>query len=601
MPLPLIIPGILAVLGGMALGKRREEAQAAEDQLKRDQAILAQDFNAAVDRGDTDWIRVNEPTLKKYWTKDALAARMGTAETNTAQKQMERTMQALGAVIDAQNKGAPGQGPAPTGAPQGTGVPPLPLGPQPPGSIPGMQGTPEENIYEPTGIPMSGPLTTRPPEEARRTTAGAMIVPPSGTQPAPTAQARPAPQRRAASDMGVTEVGYDPRKGITRATFGKMTEKQSDKEAVVDFYQRIQGGASPAKALEESRANGHVMNHQLEASVMGMLFEQGVQQNLADLKKAGAKGSPRDLYMRAVQMTTAHVPAEFAGPRAAKYLDELSKEPTVDITTRMQVADVLNSNMSSSEKASKIMQLTGESPTKFGINVPEGRGAAFERLTPGEQAETQRYHAPTSIMQTPEGPKAVARVPGAMIPKPPVPPVESRVLTSAKQGFDIVERTLHDYNAMVAKNGPAKFSTKMREALANNAKAQKWDNFTGLIGQTKEEIAFATSYNRLAANLRSLSNQPGHFSDQDALYAMQSLGSAALGRGVFPQQLRKTLDDIANLHNSTLETTASRGFDTSNFQRLDPNEGRRIKMKDGSVQVWSGKAGGWVPEAQYVR
>jgi hypothetical protein len=402
-------------------------------------------------------------------------------------------------------------------------------------------------------------------------------LPVTANPPQPTAAAAPGPR----SGLTVTGINIGA-EGKTSVQLGRLTENQADAEALATFTQRVQGGALPQAAMEQGDAEGRGMSVPMRKLVMEGVFNEAAQAHYQSFLKAGVQGSRRDLMLRAATLA------------------ENAKVALSDPAVREQVAQIWNDpKMKEVDKQSAVIRLTGQSPAALGMGTPPGaRERAFEQLTPQEQKGV--LQAPQQvIVQTAEGPQAVSRAPGAPpIPKPPIASTDARDLAALKTGYDDFS-ALREAGRQMFDKQKTNLSTKLREALAQNQRAQKMENFTNLFGFTPEEKKFAAKYNALIGRLGDISSEGRRLSDQDATRMLRGIGDAALGRGQFDEQIRASMDLVATRHNNLLDAQDKTGKDVSKFTRLDPNVGRRIKMRDGSVRVYNGKD--WVPEAEFMQ
>lgn len=115
MPIPLIVPGILALLGGMAVNNAGNNNKQELEKRKNSRELLERDvIGPAIKSGDVDVLKLHEPTLKKYYPKDDLAVMHSVAETNKGKNSVE-ALQAMIAKLNGEQSQAGGQ---PQGAPQ---------------------------------------------------------------------------------------------------------------------------------------------------------------------------------------------------------------------------------------------------------------------------------------------------------------------------------------------------------------------------------------------------------------------------------------------------------------------------------------------------
>ena len=482
-------------------------------------------------------------------------------EAQEAEEGMQRTMRIIESL---RGRGAPSAtAPAPT-APSPT---PLPSGMMESAPIGEVSIGATEPVMQPAIQPQYAQIPPQPQPQTQPMAVRAPVAP--------------------RSDLTVTGVTLGEKGKLKGINLGRLTERQSDREAVIAFHGRVKSGMSPKEAMEQGEAEGLTMNNKLRETLMAQYFEDTAQMYFKQLKATRPNVSTRDLMLQAASQAGQEVGAEHAGPRWSKYTDELAANVFAnDPSLRQKVADVItDTNKRSDERAAEVLKLTGESPQKLGMSIPVGRQRGFEQLPPETQAKV--LTAPQVILPGGEGPIAVRPTPGTPLPKPPMPALDRRTLVAAQQGLELVRDVDRTYAAMVKAHGTARFSAKLRESISANQNVQKLDNLTNLVGQTPTEVKFAAAYNEAVANLRTLSGKPeSQFSDKDALLKLKGLGSAALGRAAFPAQLRALSDFIANGYNLTLDSMPQ--HDTSAFKRIDVNIGRQFKTKDGSVKVYAG-------------
>jgi hypothetical protein len=136
----------------MAVGYRKKQLEGEALQQKRDIESIQPDFGAAVERGDSNWIRVNEPTLKKYWTKDVIDLHKNTAEANSQAQQMKRLAATIHAIESATGGNAGQLAQQPAQDISALGNPVAPTNAAPANAMPTDQPVNEMNV---TGQPTS--------------------------------------------------------------------------------------------------------------------------------------------------------------------------------------------------------------------------------------------------------------------------------------------------------------------------------------------------------------------------------------------------------------------------------------------------------------
>jgi hypothetical protein len=102
--------GILSLLGGLAVGYRKKQLEGEALQNKRDyEDNVKPGVDAAIERGDTGWLKTNEPTLRKFHTKDVLDLNMRSAEASSQAQKIQRFTQGVQTLHSMMNPGQPDQ------------------------------------------------------------------------------------------------------------------------------------------------------------------------------------------------------------------------------------------------------------------------------------------------------------------------------------------------------------------------------------------------------------------------------------------------------------------------------------------------------------
>lgn len=608
---PAVIGAIMQrVIGGFgaddaAKAKERQEA------LKRLKPILEKSIEA----GNTDVISQNRENLKAMGLSDSEINIYDSAAKGNKPKSPEEINAVVGAIMQGlQQPGGRQAGGAPSATAQAQ-MAPTALQGLVQGTMPEGAHTAPMSLYgpgeqAPTLAPetQTEPLQTRmqlptlPSERAQQQQQAQRQQYPQGEPPSsqPLTQPEALPSRRQPTTYTPTEIGITPQGQIKGVTIGRTTPTERESETAQEITKLL--NENPNMTLKEAMTNardrGFTMDNAAWTAFGQRAFGETYRTRLRDLKKADPGGKRRDQQLLAALLAENEVGSEYADPVLSKQLDELKDNPLTDPQVGKAVSSIIDlvgsGALSPAAAEAATLRITGgKSLEKMGVRLPGAREAAFARQSPERQAQLLE---PPVIVQTPQGPQAVRPTTGqtTQLPRQPLPDITVRAYSGANTVINMLDELTSKYDVMVQATG-GRLSGKLRQALAANKKYLTINNFTGIAGSTPAEQEFAAAYNALMGQLKKFNAVPGSFSDKEAVFALQTIGDAATGRGNFHAQQQATKRAAAVAFNEELKAmTAGGKYDPGRITTIDPNLGQTATVK-GVEGVW---AGDWAEAAQ---
>jgi hypothetical protein len=163
-----------------------------------------------------------------------------------------------------------------------------------------------------------------------------------------------------------------------------------------------------------------------------------------------------------------------------------------------------------------------------------------------------------------------------------VTPAQTKTVTGNRQAIAIIDDFEKSHDELMTET-KGKVSAVFKGALTKNQKAKTFADITSITGNTPAEQKFAAEYNALIGSLKTLTDEVGVLTDQDAVRILNSFDPA-----VTPAQFKANLKARRKVHDRNisvnLESLEGAGKDVS---RLRQQEERKHNQPAPGASGWS--------------